>query len=46
MPSVKKGTSWVGISTSGNSGNVLEAIEEAHAKGLTVIGMTAYAAVR
>ena len=26
----------------GNSGNVLEAIEEAHAKGLTVIGMTAY----
>ena len=38
----EKGDILIGISTSGNSGNVLEAIEEAHAKGLTVIGMTAY----
>ncbi|MGN0948159.1 MAG: SIS domain-containing protein [Megasphaera sp.] len=32
----------VAISTSGNSRNVLEAIDEAHEKGLKVIGMTAY----
>lgn len=38
----EKGDVLVGISTSGNSQNVLEAIEEARAKGLTVIGMTAY----
>ena len=31
----------VGISTSGNSKNVLLAIEEAKAKGITCIGMTA-----
>ena len=39
---VMEGDILVGISTSGNSGNVLAAIEEARAKGLTVIGMTAY----
>ena len=31
----------IGISTSGNSGNVLLAIEEAKAKGITCIGLTA-----
>ena len=31
----------VGISTSGNSKNVLLAVEEAKAKGITCIGMTA-----
>lgn len=38
----EKGDVLVGISTSGNSKNVLAAIEKAHEKGLTVIGMTAY----
>lgn len=37
----EKGDILVGISTSGNSQNVLEAIEAARKKGLTVIGMTA-----
>ena len=31
----------VGVSTSGNSANVLSAIEEAKAKGIKTIGMTA-----
>lgn len=38
----EKGDILVGISTSGNSQNVLEAIDAAREKGLTVIGMTAY----
>jgi len=38
----EKGDVLVGISTSGNSQNVLEAIGAAREKGLTVIGLTAY----
>ena len=38
----EKGDVLVGISTSGNSQNVLEAIDAAREKGLTVIGLTAY----
>ena len=37
----ERGDVLVGISTSGNSKNVLLAIEEAKAKGITCIGMTA-----
>ncbi len=37
----EEGDVLVGISTSGNSANVLQAIAEAHAKHMTVIGMTA-----
>lgn len=36
-----EGDVLVGISTSGNSGNILAAIAEARAKGMKVIGMTA-----
>ena len=38
----EKGDVLVGISTSGNSQNVLEAIDAAREKGLTIIGLTAY----
>ena len=37
----REGDVLVGISTSGNSGNVLAAIETARAKGIRVIGFTA-----
>jgi len=36
----RKGDVLVGISTSGNSGNVVLALEEAKAKGMITIGMT------
>lgn len=36
----KKGDVFFGISTSGNSGNILKAIEAAKAMGITTIGLT------
>ncbi|WP_027206068.1 D-sedoheptulose-7-phosphate isomerase [Butyrivibrio fibrisolvens] len=35
----KKGDVFVGISTSGNSENIIRAIEVAHKKGITVVGL-------
>jgi D-sedoheptulose 7-phosphate isomerase len=36
----KSGDVLLGISTSGNSGNVIKAIEAAHARGMTIITLT------
>lgn len=36
----KKGDVFIGLSTSGNSANIIAAAEEARAQGLVVIGMT------